>query len=142
PFLENSGLVLLQCQLVVDVLKLDGAGVVAIPDAADAVREHPLKRDGLLGGTRDAVIALGFFHDAVDLLALSFAEQGFICGLFEQCASPPPGRPPDESGRRSSCWSGRGGSSAAQSAPGKSAGPPLRAAGRCARTGRRKRMGA
>src|SRR5699024_2681656 len=99
PLLKNSRLVLLQCQLVVDVLKLDGAGVIAVPHTAGAVGKHPLKGDGLLGGAGDAVIAAGRFHDAVDLLALSLAEQGltgglFAAGLFEQCASPPPGRLP------------------------------------------------
>ena len=50
PLLENGGLVLLQGQLVVDVLKLDGAGVVAVPHPAGAVGKHPLKGNGLLGG--------------------------------------------------------------------------------------------
>ena len=99
PFLENGGLVLLQCQLVVDVLELDGAGVGTVPHPAGAVGKHPLKGNGLLGGAGDAIIAAGLFHDAVDLLALGFCEQGLICGLvfrslFEQCASPPPGRLP------------------------------------------------
>ena len=99
PLLENGGLVLLQGQLVVDVLELDGAGVIAVPHPAGAVGKHPLKGDGLLGGAGDAVIAAGRFYDAVDFLALGLIEQGLIrglaaAGLFEQCASPPPGRLP------------------------------------------------
>ena len=42
-------IVLLLCQLIVDVLKLNGLGVVAVCDPADAVREHSLERNGLLG---------------------------------------------------------------------------------------------
>ena len=99
PLLENGRLVLLQCQLVIDVLELDGAGIIAVPHPAGAVGKHPLKGDGLLGSAGDAVIAAGRFHDAVNLLALGLAEQGltgglFAAGLFEQCASPPPGRLP------------------------------------------------
>src|SRR5699024_2472125 len=147
PLLENSGLVLLEGELVVDVLNLDGAGVVAVPHPAGAVGKHPLKGNGLLGGAGDAVIAAGRFHDAVDLLALSLAEQGltgglFAAELFEQCASPPPGRLPAASGRHSSCWCGKVGLSAGQTGPDKTAGPPPRAAGRCARTSQRKRTGA
>ena len=48
PLLENSSLVLLLSQLVVDVLKLDGAGVVVGVHPAGPVLEHPLERDGLL----------------------------------------------------------------------------------------------
>ena len=99
PLLENGGLVLLQGQLVVDVLKLDGAGVVAVPHPAGAVGKHPLKGNGLLGGAGDAVIPLGGLDDLLHFSALGFCEQGltgglFAAGLFEQCASPPPGRLP------------------------------------------------
>src|SRR5699024_4874876 len=147
PFLENGGLVLLQGQLIVDVLELDGAGVIAVPHPAGAVGKHPLKGDGLLGGAGDAVIAAGRFYDAVDLLALGLIEQGLICGLaaagpFEQCASPPPGCLPAASGRHSSCWCGKAGLSAGQTGPDKTALPPPRAAGRCAHTSRKRKTGA
>ena len=49
PLLENSSLVLLLSQLVVDVLKLDGAGVVVGVHPTGPVLKHPLERDGLLG---------------------------------------------------------------------------------------------
>ena len=45
PFLENGGLVLLLGELVIDVLILDGAGVVAGTDTAGAVLKHPLHGD-------------------------------------------------------------------------------------------------
>ena len=48
PFLKDGGLVLLLRQLIVDILILDGAGVVAGADTAGAVLKHPLKRDALL----------------------------------------------------------------------------------------------
>ena len=48
PFLKDGGLVLLLRQLVVDILILDGAGVVAGTDTAGAVLKHPLERNTLL----------------------------------------------------------------------------------------------
>ena len=50
PFLENSGLVLLLRQLIVDVLILDGAGVIVGLHPASAILKHSLHGDGLLGG--------------------------------------------------------------------------------------------
>ena len=50
PLLENGGLVLLLGKLIIDVLILDGAGVVAGTDPAGAILKHPLHGDGLLGG--------------------------------------------------------------------------------------------
>ena len=48
PFLKDGGLVLLLRQLIVDILILDGAGVVAGTDTAGAVLKHPLERNALL----------------------------------------------------------------------------------------------
>ena len=48
PFLKDGGFVLLLRQLVVDILILDGAGVVAGADTAGAVLKHPLERDAFL----------------------------------------------------------------------------------------------
>ena len=50
PFLENGGFVLLLGKLIVDVLILDGAGVVVGFHPAGAILKHPLHGDGLLGG--------------------------------------------------------------------------------------------
>ncbi len=48
PALKNGGLVLVLVELIVDVLKLNGFRVIAVGHTADAVREHPLKRDAVL----------------------------------------------------------------------------------------------
>ena len=50
PFLENRRLILLLSKLIIDVLILDGAGVVVCFHTASAVLKHPLHGDGLLGG--------------------------------------------------------------------------------------------
>ena len=49
PFLENGGPVLLLGELVIDVLILDGAGVVVGLHPAGAILKHPLHGDRLLG---------------------------------------------------------------------------------------------
>ena len=49
PFLKNGGLVLLLRQLIIDVLILDGAGVVVCFHPAGAILKHPLHGDRLLG---------------------------------------------------------------------------------------------
>ena len=48
PFLKDSRLILLLRQLIVDILILDGAGVVTGTDTAGAVLKHPLERNALL----------------------------------------------------------------------------------------------
>ena len=48
PFLKDSGLVLLLRELIIDILILDGAGVVAGTDTAGTVLKHPLERNALL----------------------------------------------------------------------------------------------
>ena len=48
PFLKNLCLILLQCKLIIDVLKLDGLGVVIASYTADTILEHPLERNTLL----------------------------------------------------------------------------------------------
>ena len=77
PLLKDSRLVLLLGELVVDVVELDGLGVVVVGDTADAVREHPLERDGLLGGAGSAVIPAGLLDDGPDLLLFRFCQ---ACG--------------------------------------------------------------
>ena len=48
PFLKDSRLIFLLCQLVIDVLKLNGFGVVVVRHTADTIREHPLKGNAIL----------------------------------------------------------------------------------------------
>ena len=50
PFLKNRRLILLLGKLIIDVLILDGAGVVVGLHPAGAILKHPLHGDGLLGG--------------------------------------------------------------------------------------------
>ena len=50
PFLENSSFVLLLGKLVIDVLILDGTGIIVCFHTAGADLKHPLHGDRLLGG--------------------------------------------------------------------------------------------
>ena len=96
PLVKNGGLILLLCQLIVDVLKLNGLGVVAVGDSANAIREHSLKGNGLLGSLRNPIIFSGPFHNSLNF-SLLFAIQ--ICRhsyfpclrfLFEKQFAQPP----------------------------------------------------
>ena len=87
PLLEDGRLVLLLGQLVVDVVELDGLGVVVVRHTADAVREHPLERDGLLGGAGSAVIPAGLLDDGPNLFFLRFCQ---ACGRAIGSAFPRP----------------------------------------------------
>ena len=73
PFLKDGGLVLVLVELVVDILKLNGFGVVIIRHAANAVGEYPLKRDAVLCGF------LSF------ILSLSIGDCGFNLPLLRSC---------------------------------------------------------
>ena len=75
PFLEDGRFVLLLGQLVVDILELDGLGVKA-SDAADAVGEHPVKGNRLLGGPGDPIIFLCAVDDFLDPALILFGEPG------------------------------------------------------------------
>ena len=90
PLLEDGRLVLLLGELVVDVVELDGLGVVVVGDTADAVREHPLERDGLLGGAGSAVIPAGLLDDGPDLLFLRLCQ---ACGESDGSRFPAPAFP-------------------------------------------------
>ena len=63
PFLKDLLLILLLGEQVIDILKLDGLCVEVLPNAADPVLKHPIKRNALLCGARDSVIALRFLYD-------------------------------------------------------------------------------
>ena len=120
PLLEDSSFILLLGQLIVDVLILNGFGVIPVADAADAIREHSLKRDGLLRGTGNAIVTPGPIHDLPDLPFLRLRqvprhvqipflgspEQTFY---RKQCFLPPFLPALDGSRRRNSCSSGRNG---------------------------------
>ena len=58
PALENGGFVIVLAELVVDILELHGFGVIGIRHPADAVREHPLVGDAVLGGQLPSLVPL------------------------------------------------------------------------------------
>ena len=74
PLFKDRGLVLLLRQLVVDVLILNGLGVISIAHTADAIREHALKGNRLLRGAGNAVIPLRPFDDILHLPCLRFRQ--------------------------------------------------------------------
>ena len=120
PLLEDRRLVLLLGQLVIDVLELDRAGVIVVPDAADPVRKHPVKGDRLLGRAGHAVIFSCLIDDPLHLLSFAFCQvcRKLYVSLFrlfqngKQSFLPPFVRWPAGAGSRNSCLSDRAGSSA------------------------------
>ena len=65
PLLKDRSLVFLLGQLIVDVLKPDGLGIKA-SDTTDAVGEHPVKGNRLLGGPGDPIVFLCAVNDFLD----------------------------------------------------------------------------
>ena len=126
PFLKDGSLILLLCQLVVDILKLNGFGVIVVRHTADAIRKHTLKRDGLLGGAGNAVISSGRLHDFTDLVIFFLGQvlrKIYGCclcltapfsQLCKQLHLPPFPPVPDASGWHNSYPSDRDGPSALQ----------------------------
>ena len=74
PLFEDCGLVLLLCQLVVDILILNGQGIVAIRYPTDSVRKHALKRNRILGAAGDSVIASRFPDNLQNLFFLRLTQ--------------------------------------------------------------------
>ena len=128
PLFENRGLVFLLGQLIVDVLILDGLGIILVADTADAIREHTLEWDRLLRGAGNAVITPCAVDNLLNLPCLSLSQilrhvqVSFFCFSEQtfhrkQCDLPPFLPVPDGSGRHSSCSSDRDGPSALQTWP-------------------------
>ena len=118
PLIEDGGLIFLLRQLVVDVLELDGLGVVVVRYPADAVREHTLERDGLLCSPGNAAVRFGTVNYGLDLPLLCLGEISghsdvscFRLSFEEQWHLPPFQVAAAAQGRHRSCWSGRDGSS-------------------------------
>ena len=110
-------------ELVVDVLKLNGLGIVAVRHAADTVRPHPFIGDAVLCGNSLLVGAAGVGNGGFDLLSIRAGELLFhrhwpfalrrsaVCPVFlcrKQCHTPPCRVCPAAPIRHRSCWSGRG----------------------------------
>ena len=74
PFLKNLRLILLQCKLVIDILKLEGLSVVIASHTADTILEHSLKRDTLLRSS-GYFITLFYLSDDFLYLSLFFLRQ-------------------------------------------------------------------
>lgn len=85
PAAENGRFILVLVQLVVDILKLNRFGIIVIRYPADAVREHPLKRNGILCGFVSFVLSSSIFDRSFNLL--SFRSCELVC--LGQCAVPP-----------------------------------------------------
>lgn len=128
PLFEDRGLVFLLGQLIVDVLILDGLGIILVADTANAIREHTLERDRLLRGAGNTVITPCAVDDLLNLPCLSLSQilrhvqVSFFCfseQIFhrKQCDLPPFLPAPDGSGRHNSCSSDRDGPSALQTWP-------------------------
>ena len=88
PGFKDGLLILILRQLVVDIEKLNGFGVIMIGDAADTIRPHSLIRNGLLGGLRMLGL-LCLRHDLGKLLFLSLCQfhlgYAFAFAVFGQC---------------------------------------------------------
>ena len=70
PLIEDGSLIFLLCQLIVDVLKLNRLGVIAVSDTADSIREHSLKGNGLLCSLRNTIVFLCPFHNSFNFSLL------------------------------------------------------------------------
>ena len=119
PALKDCRLVLVLRELIVDVLKLDGLGVMAVRQTANAVRPYPLIGDAVLCGLFLFVRAVGAGNGGFDLfsvgagkfllgnrrrlLAILIGLPVFLCG--EQCHTPPCRVLPAVPARHRSCWS-------------------------------------
>ena len=96
PFIKNSCFILLLCQLIIDVLVLNGFRIIVVCHTADTVREHPLKWNGILCSLRNSLVPLCLFNHRFNFFLL-FSGQirrhfYFSCLFFlfeEQSALPP-----------------------------------------------------
>lgn len=73
PRIKDCGLVLVLVELVIDVLKLHRFAVIVICHPADAVREHPLKWDGILRRLVPFVRILRLGNGSFNLLSVGAA---------------------------------------------------------------------
>ena len=116
PFLKNRRLILLLGKLIIDVLILDGAGVVVGLHPAGAILKHPLHGDGLLGGPGNSRLRRLFLAALIGL----FPKRHWLTLLSSKS--------------RSSCWSYKVESSGARIAPEHSATAVFPAADHFSRT--------
>lgn len=98
-----------------DVLKLNGLGVITVSDTADAIREHSLKGNGLLCSLRNTVVLLCPFHNSFNfslLLPIQICRHFDVSCLWllfeKQFVQPPFPVCTDASKRHNSCPSDKG----------------------------------
>ena len=70
PPLKDCRLIFVLGELIVDVLKLNRLGVIAVSDTADSIREHSLKGNGLLCSLRNTIVFLCPFHNSFNFSLL------------------------------------------------------------------------
>ena len=107
PAVKNGRFVLVLSQLVVDVLKLNGFGILGIRCLADAVGIHAQVRVCLLGCDRNLAFTLSPGNGAFNAISFLAAEFSLDCFLGGQSLLPPC---PDWFAalrRHRSCWSGK-----------------------------------
>ena len=107
PRFKDGGLVLVLRKLVVDVLILDGFGVVVIAHTADAVGPHTLIRDAVLSRFFFLIRPVRSCDGGFDLL--SFGPGQLLFG--GQWNTPPGLTGSDATQRHRSCWSCTGAAS-------------------------------
>ena len=122
--------VLVLVELIVDVLKLDGFRVVAVRHAANAVGEHPLKRDAVLCGLAFLILPLRSCDGGLDLPAFGAGE--FCAG--GQCDTPPGLNCPAVPERRRNYWLRKGAAWGAGSRPARCCGRSFQGAVRSSHT--------
>ena len=112
PLIKDGGFIFLLCQLIVDVLELNGLSIVVVGDSADAVREHSLEGNGLLGGLGNPIVFLCPFYNSLNfslLLSIQICRHFYFpCLRFlleKQFAQPPFQVDTDAPERRNSCSS-------------------------------------
>jgi len=127
PALEDRRFIFILRELIVDVLKLDGFGVVAACHPADTVRPHPFIGDAILsrfflfvravcagnGGFNPLSVGAGqlfLCFDRLHSFFLVFSEQPVqpVFDCRKQCVTPPRRDLPAAAIRHRSYWCGRG----------------------------------
>ena len=122
PRFKDGGLVLVLAQLVIDVLKLDGLGVMGICHTADAIGPHPLIGDAVLcgllffigtvcprnGGFNLLFLCAGQFALRPHRLFFPAGACGVVSFFGKQCDAPPCQAVPAASIRHRNCWFCRG----------------------------------
>ena len=73
PCVKDGRLVLVLVELVIDILKLHRFAVIVICHPADTVREHPLKRNGILRRLMPFVCVFRSGNGSVNLLSVGAA---------------------------------------------------------------------